>query len=185
MMIRLRRVAALLGASVSLLVVLSVPAAAQDATTVALAKELAGLLDQGKLDSVAAPLADTPDAFVAALYFSGSELLVVSAKYAAPPLLAAKIKQKGYRDVYMDLNGVAGGDSKIFVEDLGADGLTAHAEPGHASDTYETSKVHVAFDGDWKKQKMSEDDYTKAFSAAESEYAKMLGALLATLKKAS
>lgn len=184
-MTRLRRVAALLSVSLSVLVVLSAPAAAQEAKSVSLAKELTGLLDRAKLDSVAAKLTDVPDAFVAALYFSGSELLIVSARYSVPSLLVEKIGKKGYRDVYLDLNGAPTGDSKVFIEDLGADGLKVRPEQGQASDTYETSKVRVEFDGEWKKQKISEDDYTKAFSSADTDYTKMLGALLATLKKTS
>ena len=39
------------------------------------------------------------------------------------------------------------------------------------------------FDGDWKKQKMSEQDYMKAFSAADERYTQILTALLAQLKK--
>jgi len=41
------------------------------------------------------------------------------------------------------------------------------------------------FDGDWKKQKMTEQDYLKAFSAADDRYAQILAALLAQIKKSS
>ncbi len=41
------------------------------------------------------------------------------------------------------------------------------------------------FDGDWKAQKLSEQDYMKAFSAADERYAQILTALLAQLKKPS
>ena len=41
------------------------------------------------------------------------------------------------------------------------------------------------FDGDWKKQKLSEQDYLKAFSAADERYAEILAALLAQAKKTS
>ena len=55
----------------------------------AAAKQLTEVLDRLKLDAIAAP--DPADAatFVAALYFQGGQLLVVSAKYAAPTLLVA------------------------------------------------------------------------------------------------
>ena len=41
------------------------------------------------------------------------------------------------------------------------------------------------FDGDWKKQKVSEQDYMKAFSTADERYAQILTALIAQLKKTS
>jgi hypothetical protein len=39
------------------------------------------------------------------------------------------------------------------------------------------------FDGDNDKQKISDAEYAKAFAAADEEYAKILGALLAEAKK--
>jgi hypothetical protein len=41
------------------------------------------------------------------------------------------------------------------------------------------------FDGDWKKQKVSEQDYMKTFSTADDRYAQILAALLAQVKKTS
>ena len=182
---RLRSAFRLFGASLCVLVVRSAPAAGQDANSAALAKQLAGALDQAKLESVAAKLGDAPDAFAAALYFSGSELLVVSARYSAPSLLVDKIEKKAYRDVYLDLNGAPLPDSKVFIEDLGADGLKERPESGQPSDTYEAGKVRVSFDGEAKKQKMSDEEYAKAYSRAEADYVKILSALLANLKKIS
>ena len=69
----------------------------------AAAKQLTDALDAAKLDAIAAADPSDPATFVAALYIQGSQLLVVSAKYAAPPLLTAKLKTKEYRDIYMDL----------------------------------------------------------------------------------
>jgi hypothetical protein len=41
----------------------------------------------------------------------------------------------------------------------------------------------MAFDGDWKKQKLSEEEYRKRFAAADQQYSQLLTALLAELKK--
>ena len=103
----------------------------------AAAKELTAVLDRLKLDAIAA--ADPADAgtFVAALYFQGAQLLVVSAKYSAPSLLVAKLAKKDYRDVYIDLNAASIAGSKIFVMDQTCDGLVA--KPGdNAADTLGT-----------------------------------------------
>ena len=68
-------------------ILMSVEAAAQGTRSAVAAKALAEAMDAAKLDSIAAPDPADPGTFVAALYFPGSQLLVVSAKYAVPPLL--------------------------------------------------------------------------------------------------
>jgi hypothetical protein len=163
---------------------LAVPATAngEDAKSVALAKQLAAALDAAKLDSIAAKDPSAPDAFVSALYFPG-QLLVVSARYSAPALLTERIARKEYRDVYMDLNGAAMPNSKIFIEDPGADGLKADHNENQPFDTFEASGKRVAFDADWKKQKMSKEEYLKAFADADARYSQMLQALIAEIKK--
>jgi hypothetical protein len=158
---------------------------AQDAKSPPLAKQLAAALDAAKLDSVAAKDPSAPDVFVAALYFPGMQLLVVSARYTVPQLLDARLGRKEYRDVYIDLNSASVPASKVFIQDAGADGLRAKHEEGQASDSYEAANKPMIFDGDWKKQKLSEQDYMKSFSSADERYAAMLAALLAQLKKTS
>src|SRR5262245_3009740 len=172
-------------AVVTLTFSLSMTAYAQDTKSAPLAKQLAAALDGAKLDSIAAPDPTNPDTFCAALYFANMQLLVVSAKYSAPQLLLAKVAKKDYRDVYIDLNSASVPESKIFVEDLGADGLKAKREENQPFDTFEQGGKRTVFDSDWKKQKLSEQDYMKAFSGADDEYAKILTALLAQLKKTS
>jgi hypothetical protein len=164
---------------------LSTTSFAQDAKSAPIAKQLAAALDGAKLDSIAAPDPSNPGTFVAALYFANMQLLVVSAKYSAPQLLIAKIEKKDYRDVYIDLNSASVPETKIFVEDLGADGLKAKREDNQPFDTFEHGGKRTVFDSDWKKQKLSEQDYMKAFSGADDDYSKILTALLAQLKKTS
>jgi len=41
------------------------------------------------------------------------------------------------------------------------------------------------FNSDWKAQKLSEQDYQKAFSDADERYARILTALLGQVKKTS
>ena len=159
------------------------PASAQDSKSAPLAKQLAAALDAAKLDSIAAKDPDAPDVFVAALYFPGMQLLAVSGTYSAPQLLNDRLGKKEYRDVYLDLNGAA--TAKSFIEDPGVDGLKAKRENNQPFDQAEMAGKRTMFDSDWKKQKLSEQDYMKAFSAADDRYAQMLTALLAQLKKTS
>ena len=160
-------------------------ASAQDSKSAPLAKQLAAALDEGKLDSIAAKDPSAPDAFVAALYFPGLQLLVISGKYSVPQLLTERVGRKEYRDVYLDLNGASIADTKVFIEDPGADGLRAKREDNQAFDQCEIAGKRTMFNGDWKTQKMSEQDYMKAYSAADDRYSQILTALLAQAKKSS
>src|SRR5580704_4579963 len=164
---------------------LAAGASAQDSHSAVLAKQLCAALDAAKLDSIAAQDPSAPDAFVAALYFPGLQLLVISAKYSAPQLLTTRLGKKEFRDIYLDLNGAALPESKMFVEDGGADGLHAKRADNQPFDSVEMAGKRTAFDNDWKKQKLSEQDYLKAFAAADEAYAKALSALLAQLKQTS
>ena len=163
---------------------IAVPALAQESKSAPLAKQLTAALEAGKLDCIAAKDPSAPDIFVAALYFPGS-LLVVSGKYSVPQLLNDRLLKKEYRDVYMDLNGAATADSKIFIQDPGADGLRAKREENQAFDIVEIFGKQTMFNSDWKAQKMSEQDYMKVFGDADERYAKILTALLAQVKKTS
>ena len=156
-------------------------ASAQDSKSAALAGELTKLLDQMKLDAVAAKAGT--DNYVAALYFQGSQLLVVGAKYSTPDRLNYLIGQKQYRDVYADLSSASEQSTKVFVMDLGANGLKFKRENNEPFDTVDTSGASVAFNGE--RGKLSEDDYKKAFATSDEQYTNMLQALVAALKKPS
>jgi hypothetical protein len=162
---------------------LAAPASAQDSKSAPLAKQLAAALDSAKLDSIAAKDPDAPDVFHAALYFPGMQLLVVSGKYSVPQLLSERIGRKEYRDVYLDLNGAA--TAKVFIQDPGADGLRAKRDSNQPFDQVETNGKPLLLDGEWKPQKLSEQDYMAAFAKTDEAYARMLTALLAQLKKTS
>jgi hypothetical protein len=162
----------------------AVPGDAQDGKSIALAKELTAALDGAKLDSMAAREMGTEDGFVAALYYPGSQLLVIAATYTAPALLKEKIVLKQYKDVYLDLNAATAPASRRVIEDLKADGLFAmRPSPRDPFDFYtKGTSARVPFDGDWKKRKISQDEYMKAFAEADAEYARMLQSLLAEAK---
>ena len=159
---------------------MAAPAAAQDSRTVTLARELTGMLDRAKLDSIATRQAGSDDVFVAALYFPG-QLLVVSSKYAVPALLNERIAQNKYRDAYIDLNVAVDPTSKVFIEDMGADGIRPRRTTSF--DIYSKGETRFPFDGDWKKRKLTEDSYMQTFGEADTHYARMLESLIAEMKK--
>jgi hypothetical protein len=172
------RVCVLLGA-------LIVPSAAfaQDSKSASVATELARLMDQAKLDSIAAKH-DVAGQYVSALYIAGSQLLVVSAKYSVPSRMDSLLAQKSYQEIYQDLNSASERASKVFVMDLGANGLRFKQEKNEL-DTADVAGKSVVFDGDWDKAKISEAEYRKTFESTDTQYMQMLQALVAALKKSS
>ena len=170
-------------AAVVVLLVAPTLAAAQESKSSQLATELAKMLDSMKLDSIAAKVEG--DEFVGALYFPGSQLLVVKARYIVPERMDAQLAGKNYRDVYIDLNSASIPDSKILISDLGADGLQARRRNNQPFDTVDIGGKSYAFDGDWRKAEISEEEYTETFQTSDAEYSRMLEALIAHLKKTS
>ena len=170
---------------VGLLCALVVPSAAlaQESKSAALATELTRLLDQAKLDSIAAKH-DPAGQYVSALYIAGSQLLVVSAKYSQPARIDYLLGEKKYQEIYQDLNSAAERQSKVFVMDLGANGLRFKREKNEL-DTADLAGKSVVFDGDWGKAKISEAEYRKTFESTDTQYMEMLQALVAALKKPS
>jgi type II secretory pathway pseudopilin PulG len=160
-------------------------ATAQESKSTAAARDLAAILDAAKLDSIAAPDPTSPGTWVAALYFKDAQLLVVSAQYIAPVLLEEKAKSKQFRDIYIDLNSASVAGTKVFVQDMSANGLIFDPDNDGAADTWEEKNKIFAFDGDWRKAKLSEDQYQKTFSDADARYARMLALLTAEAKPKS
>jgi hypothetical protein len=175
------RTLAVLSAAV-LAVLLPAAARAQDSKSADLAKQLAQLLDEKKMDAVAAADAQAPGTYAAALYVPGTQLLAVSAKYAAPQLLDDKLTQKNYHDIYVDLSSASIAGSKVFVMDTFGDGLVARPKGDAPADSIERNNATLSFDGEYKKAKLSEADYTKAFGDADQAYVHILELLIAKLK---
>ncbi len=150
----------------------------------ALASELVKMLDAMKLDAVAANRGAN-DEFVGAMYFPGSQLLVINARTSVPDRMKYLILQRSYKDLYVELNGAVDQQSKTFISDLGANGLQFRREKNQPFDTVDTTGKTTAFDGEWRKAKMSEVEYTKIYQAHDEQYSQMLQALIATLKNPS
>jgi hypothetical protein len=165
---------------------LGTPVLAQESKSAPLTQQLASALGAAKLDSIAARDPAHPDAFVGALFYPGSMCLFVSATYAAPSLLNESLSKGGsaYREIYMDLSTASVPESRITIEDIGCDGLKP-AKTDNRFDVYEAAGKRVSFDGEYRAQKLTEEQYKKAFADADEQYARMLTALLAQLKKKS
>jgi hypothetical protein len=167
----------------ALSVVCATGVAAQEPKSAAPAKELAQLLTSKKLESIAARMPDSREEFVGALTFPG-QLMVVWAKTTAPSVVNEKLLKKDYREVYIDLNSASVLESRHFVTDLGPDGIRFKPEQKQgAADTHDLGAKSMRFDGNWREDKMSEADYTKAHAEADAAYARAVQALIDELKK--
>jgi hypothetical protein len=156
---------------------------AQDSRSATSVIELVKMLESIKLDSFAVK-GTSPNEYVAALYFPGTQLLVVSAKFDTPWRADSLLGMKNYRDLYIELNSASQPNTKVFVSDLSANGLRAKKD-GNLYDTADVAGKTYNFDGEWKKAKITEDDYAKAFATTDEQYTQMIQALLAGLKKSS
>jgi hypothetical protein len=165
------------------ILLLATAASAQDSKSATSVTELVKMLDSMKLDSFAVKGA-SPNEYVGALYFPGSQLLVVSAKFDTPWRADSLLEMKNYRDLYIELNSASVPQSKVFVSDLSANGLRSKKD-GTLYDTADIGGKTFNFDGDWKKAKITADDYTKTYSTTDEQYTQMIQALLAGLKKSS
>lgn len=157
------------------------PAAAQEPRSAPLARELTQLMAERKLDSFAARLPDASDEFAAALAFPG-QLVVVWARFAAPAVLNEKILKREYREAYIDLNAASDVATRHFVTDIGADGIRRGGRD-QPSDMHDIGTKSMRFDGSWREDKMSEEEYMKALADADASYARVLGVLVEQLKK--
>jgi hypothetical protein len=138
-------------------------------------KSAAGLVTLMKsrgLSAVAAADPQSPGRVVAAMLIPDVQLLVVGAKSTAAPYLESEIAQGQYADVYAMLNSTAVPETKIFFQDMGCDGLTSTDDSIDVM--YERGTAQTIFDGDWKRQKMSKQDYEDKLQKADSEYNRML-----------
>jgi hypothetical protein len=88
------------------ILLLATAASAQDSKSATSVTELVKMLDSMKLDSFAVKGA-SPNEYVGALYFPGSQLLVVSAKFDTPWRADSLLEMKNYRDLYIELNSAS------------------------------------------------------------------------------
>ena len=122
-------------------------------------------MDATKLESVAAQL--SADTYVGALYFAGTQLLVVGGKYTSPARMKDLLGKKDYREVYLDLSSATDQKTRMFIMDLGANGLRFKREDNQPFDTADINGKSLTFDGDWGRAKISEAEYRKSFTATD------------------
>jgi hypothetical protein len=164
---------------VSVLALGAVPVMAQGNDSQSRAMELAKRLAGNGTQSFAAAMPDDPSRFVAVLHIPGLQLLCISGRYQSPALLRELITKGDYQRVYLDLNSAADREGRFFVEDLGADGLRPDRETDAPFDiTWRDASLRTLYNGEWKAQKLSGEEYRKRFESDASDYALALKVLL-------
>lgn len=165
------------------LTLVSSAAFAQEPQSAAPARELYQLLESQKLDSIAARLPDSEDEFAAALKFPG-QMIVVWGRFESPAYINEKLLKQEYREAYIDLNSASEVESRHFVTDIGADGIRL-GERDEPADSHDVGNTVMRFDGDWREDDMSEEDYEKAHADADGQYAEILQVLIGKVKAPS
>ena len=118
------------------------------------------------------------------MHFPGQQLMVVSAKYAAPSLLNEKLIQRKYQDAYVDLNSASERATRIIFEDLKANGIARTKMKDQPPDAYEAQgktgrlRLRLAQAEDARKTTTS-----RRSTRADEEYARVLALLLEEAKK--
>lgn len=157
---------------------------AQDSKSASLAMELTKMLDSAKIDHIAAKVGEAGDQYVGAMYL-GSQLLVVLARYPSAPRMNYLLGEKNYKDMYLDLSSATDPKTRVFIMDLGANGLRFKRENNQPFDTVDRDGRSIAFDGEWGRAKISEDEYRKTYATTDEQYSQALQSLIAQLKKPS
>jgi hypothetical protein len=166
-----RSAAALTGLVMACFVSLS--SASPGVPSSAAANSLVTLMTSKGLDSFALQDPTAPDRFVAAMLVPDVQLLVVAATSRAPEYLRDQLRQHQYREVYAGLFSGAVPESRLFFQDMGCDGLSL-AGSGNTDIMYERGTVQTVFDGDWKRQKLSKEQYDEKLRKADAEYGRLL-----------
>ena len=167
------------------------PAPGPAAKSAGPAKELVSLLEAKKLTSFLVKDPGGDSRYIAVLHIPGTQLLVVAANYEGSTDMEYFLYSKEFMRAYQDLNASIHSKNKVFVEDLVEDGLKAMPAKNEAADSMTVGGSRRAFDGDFadpkrrnQQNKISQDDYLKAYSEADEAYTKLLGTLIEGLKKA-
>jgi hypothetical protein len=132
------------------------------------------------LDAFAVQDPSRPGFFVAVRSYPGVQLLVVGGKSSAIDYIKYQLDRKDYGEAYSALHSSAAPDTKLFVHDMGCDGLTG--ESGQVDVVYEKGADQMLFDGAGKASGLSKDGYATKFMAIDEEYAALLDIVLKAIR---
>ena len=139
-------------------------------------RQLVASMKQAGLSAIATRDPGRPGNYVAAMLFPGVQLLVIRAQTTAPEYVEAELAAGRYEAVYNALHqGVPA--SKLFVQDMGSDGLGG-ADGGLADIIYRHGVDQHVLNGDHKAAKLSAPKYAALVGELDRQYTQVLGLLL-------
>jgi hypothetical protein len=153
-----------------------VQAAVDVPTSTVLAKDLVKTMVSRQLQSYAVEDPAEPDRFVAVLAYPGVQVLVIAARSTSPEYLRAQIKAGEYMNVYTSLSASGVAETKLFIQDMGGDGLSRDADSVDVM--YERGTDRVLFDGNGRASRLSKAAYDAKVDRANRDYGRLLKALL-------
>ena len=145
-------------------------AQAQPTSSASLVEQLKQLMDDQELSAIATQDPTKENHFVAALYFSGVQVLAVSAPYSAPLIMSGMLDNGDYRNAYIDLSSASDPEARFFVDDFGADGLQAGSATEGPRDSVNRGGQLVAL------------DVSDLYAQADQDYAEILRLLIGKLR---
>lgn len=154
---------------------------AQEMRSAPLAKELTALMTAAKLDAMALQDPDAPDRFVAVMLFPEVQLLMVSAAHPSADYVKWQIEQKQYPDAYASLQQSGLTNTRLFFQDLGADGLS---RPGTDNvDVMYERGVQTLLNGNPENGGGSKGGYEKKLREADAQYSRLLQLAIDALRR--
>lgn len=152
---------------------------AQDLRSPARAKELTSVMTAARLTVVALPDPEAVDRFIAVMV-DEVQLLLVTARVSSPDYVRRQIDQKLYTEVYADLQQTDMPATRVFYQDLGADGL-AH-RGSESLDIVYAGKDQTLFGGDGKGGPPKEQ-YDAKLRETDAQYSRLLELTIEAVKK--
>ena len=111
------------------------------------------------------------------------QLLVVGGSSTAIDYIEYQLDRKDYGDVYSALHSSATPDTKLFVHDMGGDGLTR--ESGEVDVVYEKDADQMLVDRAGKASGLSKKAYASKFMAIDEKYTALLDVALKAIRQST
>jgi hypothetical protein len=157
-----------------------VMARGQDSKSAPLAKELTTRWAERRVDVFAVQDPSRPGFFVAVRAYPGVQLLVVGGKSTALDYMKYQLDRKDYGEAYSALHSSTAPDTKLFVHDMGCDGLTRESD--QVDVVHEKGADQIVFDRAGKASGLSRDAYNAKLRAIDAEYAALLDIILKAIR---
>ena len=162
-------------AAVAILSASAAIAAQHPSTSAEAARDLAWVLERSGAKTISAIDPTDANAFVAALYVGGRDLLVMRARYPAPARLAQEIRDRRDVSVFSTLRGTPLPEGKFSVRDIAADGLLSVGAAETDVDVITEGGMRpIRLNGNVEAQGTTATEYDAAIARADAEYGRLL-----------